>query len=137
MELRQIYFKNPNLNKEYPNYENHLETRYEFETASLKRIYERNKETILIMVEKEIKSYIEDELLCNDSDDMFPRRSNLNGEYYIRSIYFRKGNMLSVETALLEAKQGEKDDYLGLEVHLKYRRLGRKFEVYRIDSSAI
>lgn len=81
-----------------------------------------------------MSAYINDDLLCNGSDDMFPKRCVLTGEWYVRSVGYFENDILSVFAALLGNSMGYKDDYLGLEVHLK---IGKTISVVGVDSSSI
>jgi hypothetical protein len=84
----------------------------------------------------EILDYISNDDLCNDDEDMFPRRSVLTGEWYIRSVTF-EDNMLSIETALLGTDLGYPDDYLGLELIFMYDEELNEFAFDGINSSAL
>ena len=128
----------PNPGNKYPDYENQLETKFDFDSSRSKEIYEKNKDIIADIVLSEITKYINDDDLCNDWLDMFPKRSFLTGEWYIARVFFEY-DMLSAETALLaiEPPLEFKTDYLGLEVHLNYDSGTGQFTVYGIDSSSI
>lgn len=136
MELKQIFLPDSNPENIYSTYENQLMPRIFFDSEKAKEIFETNKNSISRIVEAEIKNYINDDDLCSDSENMFPKRSVLTGEWYISSICF-EDEMLSVFSALLGTDMGFKDDYLGLEIHLKYKSDTNEFVLYGIDSSSI
>ena len=77
------------------------------------------------------------ENLCNDDEDMFPRKNFLTGEWYISEIDFDDTDYLSINTAFIGTDLGYKDDYLGLEVHLYYDEETAEFIFDGIDSSAL
>lgn len=137
MQLQQIIFTNPNPENNFPSYTNQFMPRMVFDSVKAEEVYEANKDSILQIVESEITDYINNDELCNDSDNMFPQRSRLTGEWYIESIYF-ENEMLSISSALLGLSWDLKpDDYLGLEIHLKYEQSDNQFIVYGVDSSCI
>ena len=74
--------------------------------------------------------------LCNDEEGMFPKRSVLTGEWYIRSVSF-EDDILSIETALLGTDLGYPDDYLGLELIFIYDDESKEFAFDGINSSAL
>lgn len=136
MELKQIFLPNSNPENIYSTYENKLMPRMIFDSEKAKEIFETNKDRISRIVETEITNYINDDNLCNDSENMFPKKSVLTGEWYISSICF-EDEMLSVSSALLGIDMGFKDDYLELEINLKYESDTNEFVLYGIDSSSI
>ena len=125
MELKQIFLPDSNPENIYSTYENQLMPRIFFDSEKAKKIFETNKNIISRIVETEITNYINDDDLCSDSENM-----------YISSICF-EDEMLSVSSALLGTDMGFKDDYLGLEIHLKYESDTNEFVLYGIDSSSI
>lgn len=135
--LKQIFMQKPNNRKEYVTYENQLQPRIVFQTEELAGIFQKHEKDILTLVEKEITEYVNDDFLCNDEEDMFPKRSRLTGEWYIRDIGFYDKDYLSICTSFLEIFQGTKMDYLGLEVHLVYDEKIDKFLCDGIDSESI
>jgi len=135
MQLRMIRLSVPNPNNLYPSYDNQLETRYDFASSDLKGIYETNKDYLLKTTEKEIWNYISNDFLCNDSENMFPKRSLLTGEWYIESISFDE-KVLAIQTVLLGTDLGYKDDYLGLEVVFIYDKEQNIFCVDGVNSSS-
>ena len=136
MKLQQLFMQKPNPDNEYADYENQLQPRMDFDTPHAKEIFQNHQNKIMEIVETEITNYINDDNLCNDSENMFPKRSLLTGEWYISSVCF-DARMLSIEVALIGLSLGYKDDYLGLEVYLKYEEETGQFLVYGVDSSSI
>ena len=136
MKLQQIFMQNPNPNNEYADYENQFKPRIDFDTPHAKEIFQNHQNKIMEIVETEITNYIHDDDLCNDSENMFPKRSLLTGEWYISSIHFGNG-ILSMEIALIGLSLGYKDDYLGLDIYMKYDEGTKQFTVYGVDSSSI
>ena len=92
--------------------------------------------TLLQISEDEIRDYINNDDLCNDEEGMFPKRSMLSGEWYIRSVSF-EDDILSIETALLGTDLGYPDDYLGLELIFIYDDESKEFDFDGINSSAL
>lgn len=80
IKLKKLIFDTPNKNNNYVTYENHLETRYIFDNSGLKNLFYENYDYIMLTVENAITEYINCEDLCNDYEDMFPRKSFLTGE---------------------------------------------------------
>ncbi|MDE7104994.1 MAG: hypothetical protein K2O36_03850 [Ruminococcus sp.] len=89
------------------------------------------------IVENEIKAYINNEDLCNDDEDMFPRKSFLTGEWYVSEIDFEDIDYITIQIALIGTDLGYKDDYLGLEIHLHYDEETAEFIFDGIDSYAL
>ncbi len=136
MKLQQIFMQNPNPNNEYADYENQFKPRIDFDTPHAKEIFQNHQNKIMEIVETEITDYINDDDLCNDSENMFPKRSLLTGEWYISSIHLENG-ILSMEIALIGLSLGYKDDYLGLDIYMKYGKETKQFLVCGVDSFSI
>ena len=136
MQLKMIRLSKPNPDNNYSNYENQLEPQYFFDDADSRSLFENNKDYLLQTAEDEITNYINDDDLCNDEEGMFPKRSWLTGEWYIRSVSF-EDDILSIATALLGTDLGYKDDYLGLEVIFTYDHETNEFAFDGINSSAL
>jgi hypothetical protein len=98
---------------------------------------------MLSIVHHEVLNYINDDNLCfDDSEDSFPVRSKLTGNYYINSVSYINhvnpmGYQIRIETRLTEHIPTGEDDYLGLEVTLFTGSVNQNFEVWSIDSSSI
>lgn len=98
---------------------------------------------MLSIVHQELLNYIHDDNLCFDgSEESFPVRSKLTGNYYINSVSYINhinpvGYQIMIETRLTEHIPTGEDDYLGLEVTLFTRSVNHNFEVWSIDSSSI
>lgn len=137
MKLKQLFFDVSNENNDYVSYQNQLKPRRIFDSAELKKLFEKHYNSIMAIVENEITSYINTEDLCNDDEDMFPRKSFLTGEWYISEIYFEDAKYLSIHTAFIGTDLGYKDDYLSLEVHLYYDEETAEFIFDGIDSCAL
>lgn len=136
MQLKMIILSKPNPDNKYSNYENQLEPQYFFPDSDSRALFESNKDSILQIVEDEIRDYIDNDDLCNDEEEMFPKRSVLTGEWYIRSFSF-EDDILSIETALLGTDLGYPDDYLGLELIFIYDGELSEFSFDGINSSAL
>lgn len=105
----------------------------------------QQRDGMLATVHAEIVAYLSDPRLCFD-DDLFPARGRLTGEYYVGDeTYIAHASPtwfhISIRCRCTEGpKPGmdRDDDYLGLEVWLKYSpaRPG-VFEVCGTDSSSI
>lgn len=137
LDIKQIFLKNPNTDNEYVYYENQLQPRIIFCNDEIERLYRSHQKEIMAVVEKELYDYINCDDLCNDDEDMFPRRCELTGEWYISEINFEDKDFLSIRTAFLSMNHGEKEDYLGLEVCFGYNEESDKFEFDGINSECI
>lgn len=131
-----------NSRNEYTNYDKKLKPKKYFQTKQLKKLYSLYKTQIFKSLKKETLIYLQDNLLCNDEPNMFPKKSRLTGEYYISSIDIYKLNnhiILSIKTNFLgfyKYKQTiEIDDYLELEVSFIFKN--NYFIPYEINSSVI
>lgn len=136
-KLKQLFFNVPNENNDYVSYQNKLKQRCIFSNEELKNLFYEHYKLIMKIVENEITTYINNENLCNDDEDMFPRKNFLTGEWYISEIDFDDTDYLSINTAFIGTDLGYKDDYLGLEVHLYYDEETAEFIFDGIDSSAL
>lgn len=135
MQLKMIRLSKPNPENKFSNYENKFEPQYFFPDSDSRALFESNKDSLLQIAENEIRDYISNDDLCNDEEGMFPKRSVLTGEWYIRSVSF-EDDILSIETALLGTDLGYPDDYLGLELIFIYDELNG-FDFDGINSSAL
>ena len=108
MNLKMIRLSKPNPDNLFSNYENQLEPQYFFTSSVSKTLFENSQRTLLQISEDEIRDYINNDDLCNDEEGMFPKRSVLTGEWYIRSVSF-EDDILSIETALLGTDLGYPD----------------------------
>ncbi len=136
MQLKKILLSMPNPDNKYSNYENQLEPQLFFHDSDSMALFESNKDSLLQIVEDEIRNYIDNDDLCNDEEGMFPKRSVLTGEWYIRSVSF-EDDILWIETALLGTDLGYPDDYLGLELIFIYDGERNEFSFDDINSSAL
>ncbi|MDE6678784.1 MAG: hypothetical protein K2K02_07065 [Ruminococcus sp.] len=132
--LKQLFFGVPNENNDYVSYQKQLKPRCIFDSAELKKFFYEHYNFIMKTVENEITTYMNTENLCNDEENMFPRKSFLTGEWYVSEIYFESMDYLSVHTAFIGTDLGYKDDYFGLEVHLYYDKETLSFICNGIDS---
>lgn len=136
MNLKMIRLSKPNPDNLFSNYENQLEPQYFFTSSVSKTLFENSQRTLLQISEDEIRDYINNDDLCNYEEGMFPKRSVLTGEWYIRSVSF-EDDILSIETALLGTDLGYPDDYLGLELIFIYDDESKEFAFDGINSSAL
>ncbi|MCM1344747.1 MAG: hypothetical protein NC246_13055 [Muribaculaceae bacterium] len=120
LEITRIYMPDVNEKNEYSNYRNQLQPRKRFGDSELEELFHTNEDGIMKLVEQAVSEYVNDDDLCNDDENFWPRRCELTGEWYVREIYFSEKDYLSVETAFLSACPTGKDDYLGLDVLLRY-----------------
>lgn len=137
LELKKLEFNNPNPENNYVTYENKLSTRFYFSSKKLEILFRNHEKEIMQIVEEQIEEYVNCDDTCNDDEDMFPRRCELNGEWYVRGITFDEIYFLSVLTAFISENQGYKEDYLGLEVVFFYDEDSQKFEIDGINSECI
>ena len=137
LKMQRISLPKTNPYNKFVTYENGLQPKMDFCNSWLQKFYHDNEKDILTVVENEIESYVNTDNLCNDDVGMFPCRSTLTGEWYLRSIYFESMKYLSVSAALLGNSLGFKDDYLGLEVILQYDEQQQKLVVIGINSASI
>ena len=137
MELTRIYLPKPNPENEYVSYENQLQPRMKFENAELEKLFYIHEAEIMALVEREITDYVNCDDLCNDDENMFPKRCRLTGEWYLAGVSFSDEDYLSVQTAFLEIWNGEKTDYLGLEVILFYDDDAQEFFADGVNSASI
>jgi hypothetical protein len=109
---------------------------------------QRHRDTLLRAVHREVEAYLNDpRLVFTGDEDGFPHLRRLTGSYYIGCESYHAHRdptwfQISVMCRCLKAKKSTdsgEDDYLGLEVWLKYVPGGRaSFEVFRnTDSSSI
>lgn len=141
MILNQIFMPNDNINNEYVNYNNKLKPRKIFESDSLKIFFEKYKSTIMDIFYKEINLYLNDDLLCNNEENMFPKKSILDGKYYISSFsiskYSKKYIYISIEANFLGDFNNKLDDYLGLEVVILFNKEKTNFILDGVNSFVI
>lgn len=146
LKLKQFFMLNPNPRNEYTNYEKKLQPRMNFEPLELKALYEKHKDEIMEIVIKEVTEYLEDEGACNDDEDMFPRRCEMTGEWYVGDIALYEengriwGNVCTCFLGYYPAPSARMpiDDYLGLEVWVSYDQKHKKFIFDGgLDSSSI
>ena len=137
LELTQLFNPIPNENNDYVTYINQLTPRCIFNDSKLEQLFEKHKVSIMKIVETEIFEYVNDDFLCNDMENMFPRKCYLTGEWYVSEFYFGKIGYLSVNTAFVGTDLSYKDDYLGLEVILHYDEDADEFCYDTINSQAL
>lgn len=137
LELTQVNLPNPNSDNHYVTYENQLQPQVRFGDDKLKSLFKKHEEELMAIVEKEITEYVNCDDLCCHEDGMFPKRSVLTGEWYLRAVSFSELSFLSIETAFLGTDLGWKDDYLGLEVSFFYDEEKQGFVLNGVDSSSI
>ena len=139
--LKQITLPNPNTNNMHVTYENKLQPRMIFGDSSLKALYEKHNDEIFKRIVSEITDYLNDKNLCNDDIEMFPRKCEMTGEWYVGDVYFKDFGYLSVMTQFLgfhpNSKRMPIDDYLGLEAIFIYDEDQDKFIFDGINSSCI
>lgn len=139
-ELKQIFSTLPNPQNQYVTYQNFLSPRRNFHDVHAEQLFEAHQAEIMQTVRKELSDYLSDEDLCNDEEDMFPRRSVLTGEWYVaelESFDNEPGIFFAVHTAFLGMDLGYPDDYLGLEVLLYYDETAGSFLPDSINSEAL
>ena len=108
--------------------------------AFLDQLFETHQEEIMQIVRKKLSDYLNDEDLCNDEENMFPRRCFLTGEWYVSELSSFDNEpdvFFSVQTAFLGTDLGCPDDYLGLEVNLYYDESAGTFLTDSINSEAL
>ncbi len=137
IKLKQLFFDVLNENNDYVSYENQLKTRYIFNSTELKNLFYQHYDFIMAIVEAVITEYINCENLCNDDEDMFPRKCFLTGEWYVSETDFEDTDYLAVQTAFIGTDLGYKDDYFGLEVRLHYDKETAEFIFDETNSYAL
>ncbi|MBE6752871.1 MAG: hypothetical protein E7559_00710 [Ruminococcaceae bacterium] len=137
MKLTRIFLTEPNTDNRYVTCENRLSPRLAFGSGELERLFRENEAELMQTTEREIHDYINCDSLCGDDEGMFPRRSYLTGEWYLRGITFPDPGFLSIQTAFLSDHTGRKDDYLGLEVVFFYDEASQQFVLDGVNSSGI
>lgn len=137
LKIKRIFLSNPNKKNEYSSYENQLQPRILFGYEELETLFRVHEQEIMKIVEQEISDYINCDELCNDENDMFPKRCILTGEWYLRAIYFENKEWLSISTAFIGKDLGYKDDYLGLEVVFSYDENSERFVIDGINSESL
>lgn len=138
--LKQIFSTLPNLKNQYVTYQDFRTPRQSFHNADAEQLFYSHKEEIMQTVRTELSNYLNDEDLCNDDEEMFPRRCFLTGEWYVcelTSFDNEPGLFFSVQTAFLGTDLGYPDDYLGLEVILYYDETAGNFLLDGINSEAL
>lgn len=137
LKPQRILLDRLNPKNKYPTYQNKLAPRMEFGTAKLKALYERHGAEVLHTAYEESFRYLNDDQLCNDEENMFPRKSRLTGEYYVAGVTFADNDYCAVKLNFL-GKQGEvKDDYLGLEIIYSYDQERDLFRAREVNSECI
>ncbi|MBR1556035.1 MAG: hypothetical protein IJ644_11685 [Oscillospiraceae bacterium] len=139
-ELKQIFSTLPNPENQYVTYQDFRNPRRNFHHPDAEQLFETHQEEIMQIVRKELSDYLNDEDLCNDEEDMFPRRCFLTGEWYVSELSSFDNEpdvFFSVQTAFLGTDLGCPDDYLGLEVLLYYDENTGRFESDGINSEAL
>lgn len=139
--LKQIFLTNENLNNIHVNYENKLKPRMVFHNLSMEELFQKHYDGIIKKIDYEITEYLNDEFLCNDDIDMFPRRCEMTGEWYIADVYFNELSYLSIMVHFLgfhpNSKRMPIDDYLGLDLLFFYNKIEDEFIFDGINSSCI
>ena len=150
-KLNRLIFTKENLNNDYVSWDKEKEPtspRYEYEELTeieYRRII-KAKTQLDIRVYEAILEYVNDEMMCNCDEGMFPRRDLLMGNYYVSQESYRlcQNDLIqgSVCTHLTEMFCGGvvttpvEQDYLGLEVWFDLMNDG-SIEIIAIDSSSI
>ncbi len=138
--LKQIFSTLPNPENKYVTYRNFLAPRRDFHDVRAEQLFEMHQKEIMQIVEAGLSAYLNQENLCSDEPDMFPRRSFLTGEWYVHELASfdnQPGLFFSVRTAFLGTDLGYPDDYLGLEVNLYYDATAGIFLMDGINSEAL
>lgn len=135
--FKRIFLNKENPDNEYPSYKNQFQSKTDFADDELEELFRANEEKIMKMVEKEITEYLDCDDLCNDDEDMFPKRSVLTGEWYLSDINFEELDYLTVFVVFLGNDLGYPDDYLGLECIFYYDEKSKEFVFDGINSEAV
>ena len=137
IKLKRIIFSEANPNNRHPSYDNQLQPRMIFAGDELEKLFRDQEDDILETVSGELFAYVNNDLLCNNDANMFPRCCLLTGDWYLREVYFDSREYLSVSAALLGNSLGYADDYLGLEVVLCFDEGTQAFKAVGINSESI
>lgn len=137
LELKRIYFENPNTNNDYVDYENQLQPRRVFENPELEKLFSKHETELMSIAEKEMMEYLNDDDVCNDADDSFPQKKYITGEWYVSEICFEEEDYLSIETAFIGTDTGEKSDYFSIEVGFSFDEESCEFEFDGLNVEAL
>lgn len=128
--IKQIFMPKPNLNNEYTNYQKQLQPREDFESESLKEFFLKRENELMGLIAYEATLYLNDDESCNDDVDMFPRRCDLTGEWYVGDVsIWEDGENIrsSIYIRFLGFHPDPSmrylvDDYLGMEAGFDYNK---------------
>ncbi len=135
--FKRIFLNKENPDNQYPSYKNQFKPKMDFSDDELEKLFKANEEEIMRTVEKEITEYLNCDDVCNDEEDMFPRRSLLTGEWYVSDINFEELDYLTVFVVFLGNDLGYPDDYLGLDCIFYYDEESEEFVFDGLNSQAV
>lgn len=126
LQFKQLSMPNPNPDNTYPNCQNKLRPRMDFNPAALEQLYTKHKDSLIETTVKEFTTYLDDEAWMEE--DTFPRIQELTGDWYLGSIHMYERNnkiRISLYARFLGhypkgCAREEIDDYLGMEAWFDY-----------------
>lgn len=137
LKPQRIYLDRLNPKNKYPTFQNHLRPKMDFGSNELEQLYDKRDVELLRTAYNEVLKYLNNDQLCNNEKNMFPKKNRLTGEYYLESVSFMDYSFCSVRLNFLERKDDKKDDYLRLEIIFSYDKEEDKFSVREINSESI
>ncbi len=143
LQFRQLFMPNPNPDNLYPNYQNKLQPRMDFNPVALEQLYIKHKDSLMETVIIECARYLDDEAWMEEGT--FPRVQELTGDWYLGSVYMseRKDKIrLSLDARFLGhypkgCAKKEIDDYLDMEAWFDYDPAQDAFIFDCFDTDAI
>lgn len=137
LKPQRILLDRLNPKNKYSTYQNKLAPRKDFGSEELKDLYESHDVMLLNDSYQEAFQYLNDAHLCNDEENMFPRKSRLTGEYYVAGVTFADKDYCAIKLNFLGRQGDVKDDYLGLEIVFVYDMEQGMFLVKGVNSECI
>ena len=111
-------------------------------SAEEAQLFQRRRNEILALVAAEVQRYV-NEQAAPPGDDSFPEQGRLTGEFYIGGETYTKHPdagwyQIGIKARCLGHASVGTDDYLGLDIWVRYVPGEDRFEIYRnTDSSVI
>lgn len=128
--IKQIFMSKPNLKNEYTDYQKQLQPREDFESVSLKEFFLKREKELMGLIADEATLYLNDDESCNDDVDMFPRRCDLTGEWYVGNVsMWEDGENIRCNVCIrflgfhpVPSIRYPVDDYLGMDAGFDYNK---------------
>ena len=154
--LKQIFIQNENINNQHVFYKNQSKSNLQVECyeslineVELCQLLDNNYDDCINNIVKEVTSYLSDESLCNDDENMFPQSKRLTGDWYVGDICisaYDENDDFEIDLSIMTrftgryvSNEGEEvvKDYLGLEVCFYFDKETEKFVLDGINSCSI